>query len=62
MANHEHGGYYAYEVAFGTIPEIIQFTHYKLRYPVYYYDSGEKYSRNNKSLAIGSDSSSSNIA
>ena len=62
MTKHEHGVYYAYEDAFGNIPEIIQFTYYIIWDTIYYYDLEDKYPQNNNRLAIGSESSSSNIS
>ena len=57
LAKYAHGGYSAYDVVFGTIPNIMQFIHSTLWDPIYYYDSEENYSSNNNNLVSGSYSS-----
>ena len=58
MNKYSYGGYSAYNVAFGTIPDIIHYIHYTLWDPVYYYDPEENHPRNNKHLICGSESNS----
>ena len=55
LDKYAHWVYYAYEVAFGIITNIIQFMHYTIWDPVYYYDSEEKYPSNKNHLVSGSE-------
>ena len=47
LYKYSHGVHYGYEFAFETIPKLVQFTHYTLCYPVYYYYAEMNFPRTN---------------
>ena len=43
LSEHAHGSGFAYEVLYGTIPEIDYFMHYRWWDPIYYYDTNQTF-------------------
>ena len=60
LYEHANGPRFAYDVGFGIVPDIIQFTKYKLKDTVYSYDKEYNFSKSRSDFSTGSYSSSIN--